>query len=349
MKSRQFLGARIDDMVTSTASHTLSRRGWRPTIMPFTGYGTAEHVRVLGRLVLMPEQPRAFLGIYAENLLNQRGWRNFVAVAVPRTKVTVRVGEDEIDLLTDRSGYFDITVRTQGMTPGWRSVRVLSEGAQPVDAPVHVISPDVDFGLISDIDDTILSTFLPRLFLAAWNSFVRTEGNRQAVPGMARMYQQLLAEHPGAPLVYVSTGAWNTLPFLRRFMKRHGFPPGPMLMTDIGPTQNSWMRSGREHKRRSLAELARDFPNIRWVLIGDDGQHDPVIYREFAELRPGRVRAIAIRNLSAHEQMLAHGTATVLRDSADLAWMPPVVPEVSGETGDEIAPRLRAVLEDSSQ
>ena len=198
--------------------------------------------------------------------------------------------------------------------------------------------------MISDIDDTILSTFLPRLFLAAWNSFVRTEGNRQAVPGMARLYQQLLAEHPGAPLVYVSTGAWNTLPFLRRFMKRHGFPQGPMLMTDIGPTQNSWMRSGREHKRRALAELARDFPGISWVLIGDDGQHDPVIYREFAELRPGRVRAIAIRELSASEQILAHGTVTVLRDSADLSWSPPVVPEVTGETGDELAPKLCSVL-----
>ena len=66
-----------------------------------------------------------------------------------------------------------------------------------------------------------------------------------------------------------------------------------MLLTDFGPTQTRWFRSGPEHKRRALAELARDFPNIKWLMFGDDGQHDPAVYREFAELRPAHVRAIA--------------------------------------------------------
>lgn len=345
MKSRQFVGVRIDDFLTRHVGRVLRRRGWREVIVPFTGYGTDDHVRVLGRLILRPAKPRSFIGMYAETFLQRRGWRNFFSTPVPRRPVTVKVADKELELVTDRSGYIDVTVRTSGMEAGWRNVTIFTDEAPPTRAPVQVVARDQEFGLISDIDDTILSTWLPRALLAAWNSFFLTEGNRQAVPGMARMYQKLLARHPGAPIVYVSTGAWNTLPFLNRFMKRHGFPKGPMLLTDFGPTQTGWFRSGREHKRRALAELARDFPNIKWLLIGDDGQHDPAIYREFAELRPEHVRAIAIRQLSLTEQLLAHGTAAVLRDSADLRWEPPVVTEVGGADGDELAPKLAKAAE----
>ena len=121
------------------------------------------------------------------------------------------------------------------------------------------------------------------------------------------MYRELLAEHPGAPIVYVSTGAWNTAPTLNRFLRSHGYPVGPLLLTDWGPTNTGWFRSGQEHKRASLDRLAKDFPTIRWLLVGDDGQHDPKIYQDFAEARPEIVDAIAIRQLTPTEQVLSHG------------------------------------------
>jgi phosphatidate phosphatase APP1 len=165
----------------------------------------------------------------------------------------------------------------------------------------------VTMGLVSDIDDTVISTSLPRMMIAAWNTFVKHEGARRVVPGMAPMYRDLLAEHPGAPIVYVSTGAWNTAPTLNRFLRSHGYPVGPLLLTDWGPTNTGWFRSGQEHKRASLDRLAKDFPRIRWLLVGDDGQHDPKIYQDFAEARPEVVDAIAIRQLTPTEQVLSHG------------------------------------------
>lgn len=50
---------------------------------------------------------------------------------------------------------------------------------------------------------------------------------------------------------------------------------GPLLLTDWGPTNTGWFRSGQDHKRACLDRLAKDFPKIKWLLIGDDGQHDP--------------------------------------------------------------------------
>ncbi|MGD8213831.1 App1 family protein [Aestuariimicrobium sp. Y1814] len=280
----------------------------------------------------------------ADDFLRRRGWRNFAAIPLPRATVRVSIGGDTIEVEADRGGYIDVRVKNAGLGAGWHEVTLQSAESRPAQAPVQVVADDQTFGLISDIDDTVISTWLPRMLIAAWNSFVVTEQARQSVPGMARMYQQVLAEHPGAPTIYVSTGAWNTYPFLRRFLKRHGYPQGTMLLTDWGPTNTGWFRSGPDHKRRSLHELARDLPQVRWLLIGDDGQHDPMLYREFADLQPDHVRAIAIRQLTMAQQVLAHGTTTVLGDPNHVHWTPHTVPEVRGPDGDALAPKVKAML-----
>ena len=73
-------------------------------------------------------------------------------------------------------------------------------------------------------------------------------------------------------MVYVSTGAWNFAPHLERFMAEQTFPPGPMFLTDWGPTEQGWFRSGTAHKRATLEQLRREHPNTKWVLVGDDGR-----------------------------------------------------------------------------
>ncbi len=156
---------------------------------------------------------------------------------------------------------------------------------------------------------------------------------------MAELYRDLLARHPGSPVVYVSTGAWNTEPALRRFLRRNGFPDGPFLLTDWGPTHTGWFRSGPEHKRSCLAALVADLPRISWLLVGDDGQHDPGLYADFAQAHPDRVRAVAIRQLSPAEHVLAHGTVTE-RPGQDSASVPVPAEEVRAPDGAGLAREL---------
>nr|WP_245306653.1 phosphatase domain-containing protein [Acidipropionibacterium timonense] len=284
-------------------------------------------------------------GWYETHLLARRGWRNFATVPAPHTEVELEVAGSRMTLRTDRVGYLDVRVRNEGLGPGWHDVLLRTKDGREWTAPVLVVDPAESFGIVSDIDDTVISTSLPRMLIAAWNSFVLTEQARQSIPGMARMYQKLLADHPGAPVMYVSTGSWTTYPFLTRFLRRHGYPAGPLLLTDWGPTNTGWFRSGTDHKRLALRELARDFPSIRWVLVGDDGQRDIGLYQEFDELQPGHVRAIAIRELSMTEQVLAHGTMTVLEDKGKAQWTPDASPMVSAEDGDRLLPLLSEVLD----
>lgn len=342
MKSRPFFAARIEDKLNRLLNRALLRLGWQESVVAYTGFGNQDQIRVLGRVVLRPPSQ---LGIVqaATELINRRGWRNFINAALVDSPITVVIGEQRAEDSSDRSGYIDVRLRNPGLEPGWHNIQIEgSRGASAV-APVQVIDNDETFGIVSDIDDTIISTWLPRPLIAAWNSFVLTEQARQAVPGMARLYQQLLEQHPGAPIIFVSTGAWNTYPMVRRFITRHGIPDGAMLLTDWGPTNTGWFRKGPDHKRTCLRELARDLPNIRWLLVGDDGQHDPALYAEFATLQPEHVRARAIRQLTPGEHALAHGTLTE-SPGDEQNWSPDTAPEVRAPDGDGLADKLRTII-----
>ena len=187
MKHRPFIGTRVEDFLTRVIARALRRRGWHEALVPYTGYGTEDHIRVLARIVLNPPHAERALPGYAAAWLNRRGWRNFVGLPVQHGHAVLRLAGETLHLRSDRQGYIDMPVKAHQLSPGWHKVRLEAPGAQPVDAPVQVVASDESFGIISDIDDTIISTSLPRIVLAAWNSFVQMEGNRQAVPGMARM------------------------------------------------------------------------------------------------------------------------------------------------------------------
>jgi phosphatidate phosphatase APP1 len=330
-------------MINRRIGTTLRRFGWRDSVVAYTGYGSEQRLRVLARVILAPRGATGLATTREEVWASRRGWRNFVSVPAVNRAVQVSVGGHVTDALTDRDGYVDLAVTRHGLAPGWHRVEITTGDSAPAEAPVLVIGQEVRFGIISDIDDTIITSYLPRLLIAAYNSFVLTESARVPVAGMAAMYAALLRQHPGSPLIYLSTGAWGTQPFLERFIGRHGYPSGPMLLTDWGPTNTGWFRSGPAHKRAALASLARDFPHIKWLLVGDDGQHDPGLYAEFAARFPHNVAGIAIRELPSVEQVLAHGTPSQL--SLIAARTPAGIFEVRAPDGYSLLPQVRDGLD----
>lgn len=126
---------------------------------------------------------------------------------------------------------------------------------------------------------------------------------------MVELYREIERAHPDVFVIYVSTGSWQTARALRSFLDRHGYPRGPLLLTHWGPTQEGWFRSGQRRKREQLRHLFTDLPLLKWLLVGDDSQHDPSLYAEAMEAAPEKVLGIAIRQLSATQQVIRHGTS----------------------------------------
>ena len=293
--------ARMEDSLHQFREKRARKRGLTPVVIPYTGYGAPGWTRVLCRVLLA--KPDAMDETRYKKI---RGWRSFTSVPVNDVAVTVEIGGVEQTVSTDRGGVVD-EVLTSNLTPGWHTITVRTEDSEPVEAPVFIVEPAVRFGIISDVDDTVMVTALPRPLLAAWNTFVLDEHARRPVPGMGVLYERLIRANPGAPVLYLSTGAWNVAPTLTRFLSRNLFPAGPLLLTDWGPTHDRWFRSGHEHKKQSLTRLADEFPQIRWLLVGDDGQHDEDLYNTFASERASSIEAVAIRQLSNSEAVLAGG------------------------------------------
>ena len=47
MSDRPFIGARIEDAVHRRLGEVLTRREWKPLLIPFRGYGSQNHIRIL--------------------------------------------------------------------------------------------------------------------------------------------------------------------------------------------------------------------------------------------------------------------------------------------------------------
>ncbi len=299
-----------------------------PTVLPYTGYGGTGWSRILARVVLRRR------GDVVERVRSVRGWRSFTSIPVGDIAVVIETDTATVTARTDRGGVLDASVDLR-LPPGWNRIRLRIGDDDAVEMPVFVVDEAVGFGLVSDIDDTVMVTALPRPFLAAWNTFVLDEHARAPVPGMAVLYERITRSHPGAPVVYLSTGAWNVAPTLTRFLHRNLYPRGPLLLTDWGPTHTRWFRSGQEHKRLNLRRLAAEFPTMSWLLVGDDGQHDEQLYGDFAREQPDRVAAIAIRQLTTSEAVLAGGRSST-GDSA-----PREVPWIYAPDGAGLSSQLR--------
>lgn len=350
----------------------------------------------------------------------ERGWRQFMDAQIPFQPVVVTVGKQRQLVYADRGGYVDVTISGHGLAPGWHMATVAAadpaslrggkygstasgqaginkrrQGAQklrvrtsrPASVPVRIVGTDELFGVVSDVDDTVMISWLPRPLIAAKNAFFLYVSSRQAVPGMSYLLQRVtrtigtlprstpnesdrtpssvprvsgsMPSNPGAsnpkmegleasnaggrvpnhaPVAYISTGAWNVAPGLRRFLSRTGFPTGTPLLSDWGPSQTGWFRSGPKHKRRELEFLTNLLPWVRWVLVGDDGQHDPLIYSKFARDYPHRVAAILIRTLTPTQQVLSHGSVAAPERVLDGLTTPVFV----GPDGYDLLQQLRA-------
>ena len=283
--------------------------------MPYTGYGSTSWIRVLGRVLLTRTSPN---GLDPNPRI--RGWRSFISVPVENAKVDVTIGEQRHTVTADRSGSSMRSVPIS-LSPGWHTIGLQAEnpGSEPTirsaaDGPRSTWSiRQPGFGIVSDIDDTVMVTALPRPLLAAWHTFVVNEHARPTTPGMPVLYERLARAYPDSPVIYLSTGAWNVAPTLTRFLV-----PQPLSRRRLccsptgGRPRTAGSAAAASTSASSLERLAAEFPNIKWLLIGDDGQHDEAIYGDFVCSHPDRVAAVCIRQLSPGEAVLA---GSCLQDS----------------------------------
>jgi phosphatidate phosphatase APP1 len=317
-------------------------------LIPFRGCANQNNLFLEGRVlketgIRTPlDEDRVWQNIVAT-------YRRFHTVELPGATIRAEYDGTSADFRSDREGYFRVTLPRSAVserTGPWEKVRlrlvhpVEEEKIVANEGFVRLPSPQAQFGVVSDIDDTILVTNVERVLRMFLATFLGNARTRSPFAGVGAFYRALeCGELPPAkcdewrrnPIFYVSSGPWNLYDLLVDFMELNSIPLGPLFLQDYGFDRDKFFKlENRTHKIRRIAEILEFYPELPFILVGDSGQKDPEIYTEVLASSPNRIRAIYIRDVSSRtraEQVKelaraakAHGGELVLvKNSYDAA------------------------------
>jgi phosphatidate phosphatase APP1 len=287
-------------------------------IISFDAYGTDTHFYLRGR-ALEDEK------INLEN----KDWFNLLLNTWKRLE-TDEVRNTDLDILlpngvvlktkTDNYGYFKVDTQLENLRKlineeGWINFEVsyadgkLNRTIQLKNRfPGKILIPsnNADYGVITDIDDTILQTGV--VSTLKWRVFVNTvfksAKTRLPLKGAPDLYNLLHRGKSGEnanPIFYVSHSPWNLYRYLALFLRQHNFPKGPILLRTF---QTFFKKAGEKpQKQLEILNILKTYPKLQFILIGDSGEHDADIYKEIAILYPDRILAIYLRSVNSFRRM----------------------------------------------
>ncbi len=291
-------------------------------------------------------------------------WRRLASAEVPNAEVEVRFRRAVTEVVADDEGHFRTLLPVDDPPSQdrlWHSAQLTlrqPESATPVVEETLVMVPKVqaDFGIISDIDDTIVRSDVARTALMVGRVLFGNAHTRLAFPGVAPFFRALqrgVGDDATRPVFYVSSSPWNLYDVLLHFLELRQIPIGPLELRDWGSLRQELRRDRhREHKLQAIRRIFQMFPSLPFVLIGDSGQQDPETYRDLIHEFPDRVlsvyirnlkrdplRAVAIRNLADEVEsagsslVLADDTLAAARHAVGNGWIAPqALDQIAGDS-----------------
>ena len=289
----------VDDLLAMGEGHAEKVR-----LLASAGYRNDRAVRVKGRIVRYEKPLDAGEGLVTRLHAMLEVYNSEELAGIP---VECEAFGRTVRAESDEEGYFDFDIPCDPPLPPsteWQHVRLSTPDheAQQTSFKVPVIAPGTDnhWGIISDIDDTVVETGATD-FVRNWRRvLVERPQDRLAVPGASSLYKMIARDHvaPARPFFYVSSSPWNLYGFIAEFMELNGIPHGPMFLKDYGIDAGQLIRKSHDrHKLQAIETVLAFYPRLRFLLIGDNGQRDVSVYAKVVDDFPDRVAAVFIRDV----------------------------------------------------
>jgi len=333
-------------------------------LLAYRGYGNARVAYIYGRAQEnRGAGPSGDADSTLRNLLNT--YRRADSNPLSHAQLVVEYEHTSCAVKADAEGFF--TTRIDLPSPvttskEWNEYRVdLIEPARPgVDrakcmGEILVPPSSARFGVISDIDDTVIQSRVSNFLLAARTVMLGNARTRLPFPGVAGFYRALRDGAKGDeknPIFYVSSSPWNVYDVISEFMDLQKIPRGPILLRDWDISLGSLASTRHfDHKGVAIRNIMHTYPELPFILIGDTSQHDPEIYRQIVSEFPNRVKAIYIRDVTHDEErstavkrlaeellaaqstlVLSEDTLGAAKHAAEQGWISPdALPSVQAE------------------
>ncbi len=287
-------------------------------IISFQTYGTESHLYLRGRALEDEEIDLSEKGFF--NLLRNT-WKRFETDEIKNTEIKIILPDDRTIIgKTDKDGYYLIDESIGELaglanSEGWLNCEIsyadtvlkheiLLQNRFP--GEMLIPNAEADFGVISDIDDTILHTGV--VSSLKWRVVINTAFkravSRNPLEGAADLYHLLHRGPSGKntnPIFYVSHSPWNLYRYLELFLQTNNFPKGPILLRSMSSFRNR--KSEKPHKQHEILNILRTYPNLSFILFGDSGEKDVDIYIDIAKQNPNQVKAIYLRSVNDEKRM----------------------------------------------
>jgi len=236
---------------------------------------------------------------------------------LPLADVRLEVCGRVVQTRADEEGFFQAVLDGEvAPLPLGRHPATAYIGQDPEPAGVGLVQvvPERGLSVVSDFDDTIAVSHIGRKFRMLWTALFRDETQHAAVEGMAKLYAQLAPF--AAAFHYVSGTPVGLLRRTERFLERHGFPQGALLLRHF---ETDGLNMAK-YKPRVLSDIARALPGHRFLFVGDSGEKDPEFFAHLREeLGADRVAGVLVRRVTSELRDAARFSGMFLFDDPEEA------------------------------
>lgn len=284
----------------------------RPILKLYRGYANEEELIVMGH-VFKPTKTRD----YAFEKKKFKNASSIIKLFRLKTHANADVylehNNTKIHTKTLIDGYFKFCIPVdQNVGYGWidYEVSIIFRNETIVAKESYIRPKKENLGIISDIDDTFLVSYTMNPIKKLYFLLFRNVNSRKTFQDVVPHYQALsnagrLKDGEQNAFFYVSSSEWNLYRFIVKFTEIHKLPKAVLLLKDIKTSLADFLRTGRgghNHKFEKIKHILEFYPNLKYVLMGDDSQHDPFLYEAICKIFPVNVKAVYIRKTDTQEK-----------------------------------------------
>ncbi|MCG9791317.1 App1 family protein [Flavobacterium algicola] len=296
----------------------------KPILKLYRGYANEQELIVMGH-VFLPTNKKDY-DFLSKKFKNATATINMFRIKThANATVYLEHHHEKIETKTLDDGYFKFCIPLKEDQYGWidYTVSILYNNKTITCTESYNRPKQGDLGIISDIDDTLIISYTRSPIKKIYHLLFKNVHKRKIFDDVALHYQALSAAGREDKLeknifFYVSSSEWNLYRLIIKFAELHQLPKAVLLLKDIKTslTQFFWsFKQSHNHKYEKIKHILEFYPQIQYVLLGDDSQKDAYLYEVICKIFPLSVKAIYIRQTGKSKK---NKIAAVLENIATL-------------------------------
>jgi len=238
----------------------------------------------------------------------------FTIKPLANEKVTLKFKGIDVFTKTLKDGYFNFRVPfNKNLESGWHSCTVSCDrGEFNIITNGEILKPyNGRYGIISDIDDTFLISHSSNIFKKLYVMLTQNIDKRSVFNDVPKHYKALSKAGQkdvtfSNSFFYVSSSEWNLYSFIVAVAKKYKLPKAVIKLKKIKTGLGDFFRTGggsHDHKFEKIKEIISFYPDLKYVLLGDDSQRDPFLYERICKVFPKNIEVVYIRQTSNKQKV----------------------------------------------